>query len=222
MNRSVMGQLILKDLYFSRWLTLGSVLSGVVSVALMPMSTVAAYVGGVFLICVLVILNIMLVMNHVVQERTDKVLLFVLSLPVSVTQYITAKLTANFIAFAVPWLVLTSAAAVMIHTSHIPDGLLPFWLAVLTYLLFYYCVLLAVGLVSASKGWHAVAITAGNISVNLLIPILHSLPSVAAHRDGARAVWTSDILAILALEVLGGALALVLAIRFHSRRSDFV
>ena len=39
---------------------------------------VSAYVGGVSLICVMVILNIFLVMSGVVQERKDKVLLFVL------------------------------------------------------------------------------------------------------------------------------------------------
>ena len=49
----------------------------------MPLGTVTAYVGCVSLICVLVILNIFLVMTAVVQERKDKVQLFILSLPVS-------------------------------------------------------------------------------------------------------------------------------------------
>ena len=62
---------------------------------------------------------------------------------------------------------------------------MPFWLTVLVYLLFYYCVLLAVGLISDSTGWHATAIIVGNISVNFLIPFLLSLPSVSGHRQGA-------------------------------------
>ena len=57
--------------------------AALVAIAIMPLGRVSAYVGGVSLICVLVILNIFLVMSGVVQERKDKVLLFVLSLPVS-------------------------------------------------------------------------------------------------------------------------------------------
>ena len=94
------------------------------------------------LICVLIVLNIFLVMSGVVQEKKDKVLLFVLSLPVSTTQYTVAKVLANAIAFTVPWLVLTAANIVMIDVRRFPNGLLPFWVTVLGYLLFYYCALL--------------------------------------------------------------------------------
>ena len=53
----------------------------------MPLGASPAYVGGVSLICALIVLNIFLVMGGVVQERKDKVLLFILSLPVSTMQY---------------------------------------------------------------------------------------------------------------------------------------
>ena len=65
----------------------------------MPLGTVTAYVGFVSLICAIVILNIFLVMTAVVQERKDKVHLFILSLPVSTTQYAAAKMSSNAIAF---------------------------------------------------------------------------------------------------------------------------
>ena len=188
----------------------------------MPWSIVSAYVGGVTLICTIIVLNIFLVMGGVVQERKDRVLLFVLSLPISTTQYIVAKVVANAVAFLVPWLVLTIAAVGIIDATHIPNGLLPFWVTVLAYLLFYYCALLAVSLVSDSTGWHATAITVGNISVNFLIPFLLSRPSVIAQREATTAVWTADILTILGLEIAAGAAALGLAIYVVSRRTDFV
>jgi ABC-type multidrug transport system permease subunit len=222
MSRSIVARLILKDLYLLRWAVLGVLAAGGASLALMPMSTASAYVGGVTFICALVILNIVLVMSGVVQERKDRVLLFVLSLPVSTTQYLAAKVTANAVAFVVPWIVLTAAAAAVIDRSSIPNGLLPFWLTVLTYLLFYYFALLAVSLVTDSTGWHATAITIGNISVNLLIPFLLGLPSVAANHKGETAVWTADILTILGLEIAAGAAALGLALYVASRRTDFV
>lgn len=222
MSGSIVRQLILKDLYLVRWMIAGSTAAGVAAVAMMPLGKTSAYVGGVSLVCVLILLNIFLVMGGVVQEKKDKVLLFILSLPVSTTEYTVAKVLANAIAFTVPWLVLTAANIVMIDVSRIPNGILPFWVAVLGYLLFYYCALLAVSLVKDSTGWHTTAIVVGNVSVNFLIPILLSRPSVAAHVEGLTAVWTADIVAFIAIELLAGVAALWLAVYLYSRRPDFV
>jgi ABC-type transport system involved in multi-copper enzyme maturation permease subunit len=169
-----------------------------------------------------VILNIVLVMNGVVQERKDKVQLFILSLPVSTTQYTTAKVIANALAFTVPWTVLTAAAITMIVVSAIPDGLLPFWTVLLAYLLGYYLILLAVALVTDSSGWHATVITIGNVSINLLIPLLLNLPSIATQTSSPRAVWTADVVGMVVAEVLVGASALALAIHLRARRTDHV
>jgi ABC-2 type transport system permease protein len=222
MSTSVVRHLILKDLYLTRWMMLASILSGLGAIAIMPVSNVSSYVGSVSLMCVLIVLNIFLVMNGVVQERKDKVLLFVLSLPVSTTQYIAAKVAANAIAFVVPWLVLTVTTVVVIHVSELPDGIVPMWVAIFAYLLAYYCALLGVGLVGDSMGWHATAITIGNISLNFLIPILLSLPSVSNHRTSATAVWTADVIGITVAEIVFGAAALGLGIFVYSRRADFV
>jgi ABC-2 type transport system permease protein len=222
MNGSIVRHLVLKDLYLVRWMIAGSIVAGLIALAMLPLGRVSAYVGGVSLICVLIILNIFLVMGGVVQEKKDKVLLFVLSLPVSTTQYTVAKVLANAIAFTVPWLILTAANIVMIDVSQIPNGILPFWVTVLAYLLFYYCALLAVSLVKDSTGWHTTAIIIGNVSVNFLIPFLLSRPSVRAHGEGPTAVWSADLVAIIAVEVLAGVVALGLAVYFHSRRPDFV
>ncbi len=205
-----------------RWIVLSAIVSGLVAVGLMPLGTVTAYVGFVSLICAIVILNIFLVMTAVVQERKDKVHLFILSLPVSTGQYAAAKMSSNAIAFVVPWCILTAAVTWMIDVTPLPNGSLPFLLTVLVYLLMYYCVLLAVGMISDSSGWHAAVITVGNISVNFLIPFLLSLPSVSAHRAGAVAVWTGDIAGILAIQVVIAVAALWIAVRVRSRRPDFV
>lgn len=222
MNAPIVWQLVLKDLYLLRWLIAGSIVAGFGSVAMMPLGTVSGYVGGVSLICVLIVLNIFLVMGGMVQEKKDKVLLFILSLPISTRDYTVAKVLANAIAFAGPWLLLTAANIVVISVSSIPNGILPFWVTVLAYLLFYFCALFAVSLVTESTGWHTTAIIVGNISVNFFIPFLLSRPSVIAHRQGATVVWTGDIVAMIGIEILAGITALGVAVYFHSRRPDFV
>ncbi len=222
MSAPIVRQLILKDLYLFRWMIVGSLVAGGAAIAILPLSQVSSYVGGISLICTLIVLNIFLVMGGVVQEKKDKVMLFILSLPVSTTQYVVAKVAANGVAFLVPWLVLTVGTIAVIDVSAMPNGIVPFWLAVLGYILFYYCALLAVGLLWDSTGVHATAIVVGNVSVNFLIPFLLALPSVSGHATGPTAVWTGDIVAIVAAEILTGALVLGLAVYFRSRTGDFV
>jgi ABC-type transport system involved in multi-copper enzyme maturation permease subunit len=222
MSRPIVAQLIRKDLFLVRWMIAGSILAGAVSLAILPWGRVASYVGGVSFICTLIVLNIFLVMTAVAQEQKDKTLLFVLSLPISTTEYVVSKALATVTAFAAPWLVLTVAAIVVIDVSSVPNGIVPFWVALLAYLLFYHCALIAVALVTDSTGWHATAITVGNISVNFLIPFLLSRPSIVAHADSPTAVWTADIAALAGLEIVAGAAVLCLAVYLRSRRTDFI
>ena len=222
MTHSVVRQLVLKDLYLVRWMVAGSLAGGAVALGLMPLGPVPSYVSAVTLICVLVILNIVLVMSSIVQERKDKVLLFILSLPVSTSQYTAAKVISNTVAFGLTWLVLVVASAIVIDIAPISNGLLPVWIAILAYLFGYYGVLTAVALVSESTGWHATTITIGNISVNFLIPLLLGMRSVIEHRNSPVAVWTNDFIVIIAIELAVGVVALCLGVYLRSRATDFV
>jgi ABC-2 type transport system permease protein len=222
MTSSIVRSLIRKDLYLMRGAMIAAILSGLFALALMPISRMMSYVSAVILICVLIVLNIFLVMYGVAQERKDKTLLFILSLPVSAMDYTMAKVTATSIAFGVPWLFLTAATAITIIVSPIPDGVLPYWITLLGYLLAYFCALLGVALLKDSAGWHAAAITLGNISVNFLIPILLSRPSVSAHAGGPVAVWSADLVVILVVELLAGLAVLGYGIFAHAGRPDFV
>ncbi len=222
MNSSIVRHLILKDLHLTRWISISGLAGGLVAVGLMSLSPYPIGGGGVLLICALIVLNIFLVLHTVVQERKDQVSVFVLSLPVSPAQFVAAKVMANLTAFGVPWLILTLATLVTVDVSRIPNGFLPLWMAVLGYLFFYYCVLLAVGLNTSSSGWHATAVIAGNVSVNFVIMLLFSLPSVRAHGAGDAAVWTTDVATIVAAEIAGGIAALALALFAYSRRTEFL
>jgi len=222
MNRSIVRHLILKDLHLLRWISLSTLVGGLVAVGLMSFSPYPMTGGGVLLLCALIVLSIFLVMHGVVQERKDQVAIFVLSLPVSTTQYVRAKVVANLISFGVPWLLLTAATLVVIDVSQIPNGFIPLWTAVLGFVFLYYCALLGVGLVTSASGWHATAIIVGNIAVNFFIMGLFSLPSVVTHGAGETAVWTADLSAMIVAEIVGGIAALALALFVHSRRTEFV
>ena len=80
----------------------------------------------------IVILNIVLVMTFIVQEKKDKVQIFMLSLPVSITQYgggcwqTRSPLQGS-------WIALTVGVVAVIDVSALPNGMLPFLVTVLAY-----------------------------------------------------------------------------------------
>jgi ABC-type transport system involved in multi-copper enzyme maturation permease subunit len=222
MTLSIVQRLVLKDVYLSRWVILGSVLAGALSLAVAPLSELMFYAGSVAYICVLVVLNIFLVMSIVVHERKDKVNLFVLSLPVSTAQYTMSKIASTVVAFGVPWLLLTTLSLVVIDRSAIPNGLIPAMTALSAYLLLYHAVLFAVALTADSVGAMTAAIIAGNVSVNFAIPLVMRLSSVAAHGRGPVAVWGADVVSVVVIEIALALLALTIAFVRQSRRADFV
>ena len=67
-----------------------------------PWSSVAFFVGGSILVVALIFLNVMLVTLTLVNERKEKIRVFMLSMPVSTTQYNVAKLLSSFIGYLVP------------------------------------------------------------------------------------------------------------------------
>jgi hypothetical protein len=168
----------------------------------------------------MIVLVIYLVMAVVLQEKKDKALLFILSLPVSTTQYTLAKMAASFIAFFGSWLVLSVTCLAIIAASAIPDGMIPITTSILLYFLCYFCVLLGVAIATESAATIPVVIVIGNVLINFFIPLVFRLPS-GAHASGESATWGADIVAVLVLEIALCAAALVIGFVVQTRKKDF-
>jgi ABC-2 type transport system permease protein len=224
MSQSIVTRLILKDFYL-QWPTLaGSLLLGfaMLAVALLGGGPVTFYVGSVSFICVLILLNVLLVGAIVAAEKKDRVMVFVLSLPVSTTQYAVAKLVSSLLAFLIPFCLLGAAALLVIGLTSIPHGLIPLTLAVMMYVCLYFCIFLSVALAADSALWNTLVIICGNVLLNFLIAWLLNRPAVALASKGPVAIWTPEILATLAVEILGSLLALAAAVVTILRKKDFL
>jgi ABC-2 type transport system permease protein len=224
MRRSIVTRLILKDFYL-QWPTLaGSLLLGfaMLAIVLFGGGPITFYVGSVSFICVLILLNVLLVGSIVAAEKKDRVMLFVLSLPVSTTQYAMAKLVSSLLAFLVPFCLLGAAAVLMIALTPIPHGLIPLTVAVMMYVCLYFCIFLAVALAADSALFNTMVIIAGNVLLNFLIAWLLNRPSAALASKGPVAMWTPEILATLTVEILGSLLALAAALVVILRKKDFL
>lgn len=222
MSGTIIRQLIVKDLYLQWPLSSGALVAGGVAIALLSRGGAAYFVGWIALLIVLVLLGVFTVVSSVIQERKDKVLLFVLSLPVSTNQYILAKLAANAVVFLLPWAVLTATALAVIAITPIPDGTMPFIAIILFWPVCYYSLMLGVGIVTDSQVWTTVVIVACNIAPTFFIPALWALPSLDASNPAATAHWSAEAFAVLGSELALCVVAIGLGLYFHSRKKDFV
>ena len=95
-------------------------------------------------------------------------------------------------------------------------------MAVMMYVCLYFCIFLAVALTGDSALRNTLVIIVGNVALNFLIAWLLNRPSVALASKGPVAIWTPEILASLAVEIVGSLLALAAALWVIFRKKDFL
>lgn len=222
MSRSIVWQLVAKDLRLAWPLIAGSFALGVLSLAVVPWSGIAFFVGGSVFVVTLVLLNVMLVMSSLIGERKEKIRVFMLSMPVSTMQYSVAKLLSSLIAYVVPAAVLTIAAVVLLVATPLPDGFIPLTVATSVHCLFYFSVFLALALVTDSQGWMTTVVVCGNVSISFVIPALINLTSMKGTLGTEAVVWGADVVALIVVELALAAAALAISFVVNSRRTEFI
>jgi len=221
-SKSIVWQLAMKDLRLAWPLVSGSLILGVLSLAISPWSPLTFFVGGSVLVVSLILLNIMLVMSSLVSERKEKIRLFMLSMPVSTTQYFVEKLLSSLIAYVVPAVLMTLGAVILLVATPLPNGFIPLFIATSVHCLFYFCVILAVALVTDSQTWITTVIIFGNVSVSFVIPGLINLSSIGPSLGTETVVWSADVVAFIVIELVLAVAALVISFVVNSRKTEFV
>ncbi|MDI4632263.1 ABC transporter permease [Pelomonas sp. V22] len=218
---TVMRKLVLKELYLYRWLLIGVVAAGFVGLVVAAGGEVAFNVGFLLWMTALIALGVMLALFGVSQERKDRALLFVMSLPLSPRDYVRAKLLGLLLCFFIPWALLTAGAATLILLMPgIPDGLLVYALLLCFYLLLNYVLVLCSALhVSSDAGMGGVIILT-NMSVTLFMMGVGRLPEIAAHMLSPTPVWSLSFWQVLGAEIGITLLLLCLPLCFAARRRD--
>ena len=86
-------------------------------------------------------------------ERKERTLQFVLSLPLSHGDYVRIKVVGLMLCFLVPWAILSAGAVTLVAVMpNLPDGLLPFAVLLCGFMLANYSVVLCGALHTASEG----------------------------------------------------------------------
>lgn len=222
MSGSVVKKLVFKDVYLHRFMLILALAFGLVSVIVSGTGRIAFNVGSVFYLSTVIAFGVILVMYGIAQERKDKALLFVLSLPVSPKQYLQAKMLSTLTIFFVPWLVLTAGAVVMMLVTIIPDGLVPFFILVSTFLLMNFTVILCVALVTVNELAITSTVILTNMSVTLFFILLGSIPAIQMHTGDNVLVWSHQFFTVLASEIVVMLIALTLPVYFGRARRGLI
>ncbi len=216
-------RLIAKEFFQHRWMIASSTLAGVASLLVSAGPGIRYAIGSLLFITAFVSFGVVLAMISIATERKERMLQFVLSLPVSYADYVRIKVWSLLACYAGPWLVMSGGAvALVLATSHLPDGLTPFVVLLSGFMIANFSLVLSGALLARTEGVIVLLIIVTNMFVSLFLFLVSSLPGIAAFKDGAVPHWNATFWAVLAVE-LAVLVASCLAPYFiAARRRDFV
>ena len=223
MNWSMVKGLIFKDWYFQRTAILLAFAGGAVSLGIVCIGGQASFtIGLILLVTVMVMISAMTVMGNVLGERENQTLPFVMSLPISYLEYTTSKILGNLLIFVPFWLTIVAGSLAVIVASPVIHGFFAFAVIMGVEILVNTCLMIAVALVTESKGWAISAMVAGNLAINVVGYIVAHIPGISNGMWGTTILWRPAATISLVTEfaliapLLGGAFFI------QSRKKDFL
>jgi hypothetical protein len=222
MNRSVFWALVRKDLYLMRGLMVAGIAAGFIGFFLMRFGSVGFAVGGILYITASMASGIFIAMLSILTDRMKNSRLFALSLPISGSQFGLAKLVSAWLAYGIPWLVLTALALFAFLVPEEADrGMVVYAVLLQGFVLVCFALIVATLYVIKSDLWIGPVILFINIGFSLFMVKLNQ-PVITQPLRTDAIVWTPFAQAMLA----GEALALIVSTAFvlfvNSRDRDYV
>jgi ABC-type transport system involved in multi-copper enzyme maturation permease subunit len=215
-------KLIGKELYVNRWFMLLASAAALASAAIASLGRVAFNIGSLTWITTIIALGVMLGIYGIMNERKEQSLEFVLSLPLTVREYIFSKIAGLLLCFLVPWSVGTVSAVVLVLATEVPDGLLPYLLLLCQFMLTNYSLVLCGAIHARSEGAVTGIIIVTNMGVSLFMFLVGGLPSLSQHMFGPVSVWNQTFYTVLLIELAIFLVALILPLLVAARRRDFI
>jgi len=215
-------KLIAKDFYLNRWLIIGSTVAGLVSLLIAAEGKVRFNIGMLSWLTTLVAFGVVLVMLSIGNERKERTLQFILSLPLSHGDYVRIKVVGLLLCFLGPWAILSAGAVTLIAVMpNLADGLLPFAVLLCGFFLANYSVVLCGALHTATEGLITILIIVTNMNVTLFIFMVGALPSLNDHLHDPAPAWNSTFWTVLGAELATLVITLSLPYFVAARRRDF-
>ena len=223
MNYSMVKSLILKDWYFQQVAILLSLAGGALSLDIVAFGGQAGFILGlILLVTIMVMLSAMTVMGNTIGERENQTLAFAMSLPISYLEYTTSKILGNLLIFVPFWLAIVAGCLGLIVAAPTIHGLFAFTVIMAVEILVSTCLMIAVALVSESKGWTISAMVTGNLALNVVGYLVAHIPGIRNGMWERVIYWNPTATILLAIEFALIALLLGGAFFIQSRKKDFI
>lgn len=220
-NFSIIKKLVYKDLYLIRKLIAIYVAGVILSLSLISLGEWQFYMGAVLFISMVVGMGNHQLSATLVSERKEQTLSFIMSLPVSPSDYALAKLLSTMVTYFIPWLIITVAMVSVIWLTSLPDGLIPFTVIVSVLVLLNHCITWSAGMALETEG----AVLAVMIGLNCLLnPELYFLiraPEIYTHVNTPDIVWAGLPITILLLAIASIFAVLATSFYLHARKKSF-
>ena len=180
-------------------------------------------VGSVVFFIALILTGCLLPASNLLNERKKQTLPFMMSLPISFTDYTTAKLLGTVVMFLISWVTLAIAAIWMILVKGVlPHGAIPVALILLLLPFVGLSVITGMTLVGDSEGWSIAANVVCNSSYGLVWYFIMTTPSLMAGSKNPAPIWNHAVVTFLLSEVTVIVVMLALTYYLQSRKRDFV
>jgi ABC-type transport system involved in multi-copper enzyme maturation permease subunit len=218
----VMRKLIAKELHVNRWFIIGGALSGIASMLIAATGKTGFNVGALTWLTTVIATGVMLALYGIMNERKEHALRFVLSLPLSIADYVRAKMLGLAACFAIVWLAASAAALLLVLTTRVPDGLAPYTVLLCLFMLANFAVVLFGSLYARSEALTSAVIVVTNMGVSIFMFTVGPLPGIAESMWSPTPAWNSTFWTVLGCELAVLVVAFALPFFLAARRRDFI
>ncbi len=224
MSRSaVISALIKKDLAIMKVPAICYWLAGLAAIGIaMVFGDSSGTVAFILFVSALVATGLHAAMQTVTEERRAQNLPFILSLPITITDYTVAKMAANLLLGGGIWLLLSAASFVIFLGDSVPHGRVPYMMILLIQILLAYIIVLVTSLVFEGLAATMVAIIGANLGSQVLLWTIAGLYGVRSTINGSQVVWNSTYLTIVFLQVAVLMGLIGLTFFAQSRKTRFI
>jgi ABC-2 type transport system permease protein len=219
----VTRKLIAKELYVNRWFVIGGAFSGVASMIVATLGKTGFNVGALTWLTTIIALGVMLALYGIMNERKEHALQFVLSLPLSIADYVRAKMLGLTLCFLVVWLVSGGAALLLVFgKDSVPDGIAPYTVLLCFFMLANFAVVLCGSLYARSEAMTSAVIVVTNMGVSIFMFTIGPMAGIQEHMWAPAPVWNSTFWTVLGCEMAVLVIAFSLPYFLAARRRDFI
>ena len=215
-------KLIAKELYVNRgFMVMGSA-AGIVSILIATQGQIGFNIGCLTWLTTIIAMGVMLAIYGVMHERKEHSLEFVLSLPVSIADYVRAKVIGLWICFLVVWLVSSVAALLLVFLKEsVPDGIAPYTVLLCGFMLANFGVLLCGMFEARSEAASTAMIVVTNMGISVFMFTVGPMNGIKQTMWNAAPSWNETFWIVLGCELAVLLASFALPFFLSARRRDF-